>query len=90
MQEALSGTACEEAVGSPPTREGTMSTTLRDPTAGLLDIPAQPLGPLPRRESDVDSRLSTVFSVSSDGTVEIAHPSAFRGIETIQTGGDHL
>jgi len=88
--EALSGTACEEAVGSPPKREGTMSTTLRDPTAGLLDIPAQPLGPLPRRESDADSRLSTVFSVSSDGTVEIAHRSSFRGIETIRTGGDHL
>jgi hypothetical protein len=67
-----------------------MSTTLRDPTAGLLDIPAQPLGPLPRLESDADSRPSTVFSVSSDGTVEIARQSSFRGIETIQTGGDHL
>ena len=88
--EALSGTAREEAVGSPPTREGTMSTTLRDPTARLLDIPAQPLGPLPRRESDADSPPSTVFSVSSDGTVEIAHPSAFHRIETVQTRGDHL
>jgi hypothetical protein len=88
--EALSGTAREEAVGSPPTREGTMSITLRDPTVGLLDIPAQPLGPLPHRESDADSRPSTVFSVSSDGTVEIAHQSSFRGIETIWTEGDPL
>jgi len=88
--EALSGTAREEAVGSPPTREGTMSTTLRDPTVGLLDIPAQPLGPLPRRESDAESRPSTVFSVSSDGTVEIAHPSAFHRIETIRTRGGQL
>ena len=88
--EALIGTACEEAVGSPPTREGMMSTTLRDPTGGLLDIPAQPLGPLLLRESDADSRPSTVFSVSSDGTVEIAHRSSFRGIETIRTEGDHL
>jgi hypothetical protein len=89
-EEALSGTAREEAVGSPPTREGTMSTTLRDPTAGLLDIPAQPLGPLPRRESSADSRPATIFSVRSDGTVEIARQSSFRGIETIQIGGDHL
>jgi hypothetical protein len=66
-----------------------MSTTLRDPTAGLLHIPAQPIGPLPRRESDADSRPSTVFSVSSDGTVEIAHPT-FHRIETIRTGGDRL
>jgi hypothetical protein len=88
--EALIGTACEEAVGSPPTREGMMSTTLRDPTGGLLDIPAQPLGPLLLRESDADSRPSTVFSVSSDGTVEIAHPSAFHRIETIRTRGGQL
>ena len=63
-----------------------MSTILRDPTAGLLDIPAQPLGPPPRRDLDGDSRPSTVFTVSSDGTVEIAHSSSFRGIETIQAG----
>jgi hypothetical protein len=67
-----------------------MSTTLRDPTAGLLDFPAQPLSPLPRRESDADSRPSTVFSVSSDGTVEIAHQSSFPRIETIQIEGNHL
>ena len=88
--EALSGTACEEAVGSPPKREGTMSTTLRDPTAGLLDIPAQPLGPQPRQEPDADSRPSTVFSVGSDGRVEMVHQSSFRGTETIQTRGDRL
>jgi len=33
-----------------------MSTTLRDPTARLLDLPLQPLGPLPHRESHGDPR----------------------------------
>ena len=44
----------------------------------------------PRRDLDGDSRPSTVFTVSSDGTVEIAHSSSFRGIETIQAEGEHL
>ena len=67
-----------------------MSTTLRDPTAGLLEIPGQPLGPQPRQEPTADVRPSAVFSVGSDGTVEMAHQFPFRGIETIQTGEDHL
>jgi hypothetical protein len=33
-----------------------MSTTLRDPTARLLDLPLQSLGPLPLRESPGDPR----------------------------------
>lgn len=43
--EALSGTAREEAVGSPSIRgRYTMAVTLQDPTDRLLDLQAQPLG----------------------------------------------
>lgn len=39
-----------------------MSVTLRDPTAHLLDLPPQPLGPEPLRESHGDSRGSTLYT----------------------------
>jgi hypothetical protein len=39
-----------------------MSVKLRDPTAGLLDLPPQPLGPEPLRESHGDSRGSTLYT----------------------------
>jgi hypothetical protein len=39
-----------------------MTTTLRDPTAGLLLLPAQTLGPQAERESHGDQRGSTILS----------------------------
>jgi hypothetical protein len=39
-----------------------MSITLRDPTARLLDLPSQPLGPLPQREPPDDPKGHTVYT----------------------------
>jgi hypothetical protein len=39
-----------------------MSTTLRDPTARLLDYPPQLLGPLQQREQRGDQRRSTALT----------------------------
>ena len=65
--EALSGTAREEAVGSPPTREGTMSTTLLDAPAHLLNLPPQPLGPQVVTERHTASRQLTIHSLRGRG-----------------------
>ena len=60
--EAPSGTAREEAVGSPPIREGTMSTTLIDFPARLLDLPRQPLGPPQVSDPLSDTRRISVLT----------------------------
>jgi hypothetical protein len=39
-----------------------MPTTLQDPTARLLDLPAQPLGPLPQTDAPDDPKGSTVYT----------------------------
>jgi hypothetical protein len=60
---APSGTAREEAVGSPPIEGGhRMSTTLRDPTARLLDLPPQALGPPSQKDASDDPRRSTLYT----------------------------
>jgi hypothetical protein len=65
--EALSGTAREEAVGSPPTREGTMSTTLLDAPAHLLNLPPQPLGPQVATGPRTASRRLTIHTPRGRG-----------------------
>jgi hypothetical protein len=42
--QVVSGIAREEAVGRPPTKEGTMSTALQDPPTRLLNLPSPPVG----------------------------------------------
>jgi hypothetical protein len=71
--EALSGTAREEAVGSPPTREGTMSTTLLDAPAHLLNLPRQPLGPQAVSESRTANRQLTIYSDRGRGEFPTGH-----------------
>jgi hypothetical protein len=39
-----------------------MPTTLRDPTVRLLDLPSQPLGPLPQKDAPDDTRGSTIYT----------------------------
>jgi hypothetical protein len=39
-----------------------MSTTLQDPTARLLDLPSQPLGPLPQKDAHDDPTGTTVYT----------------------------
>jgi hypothetical protein len=39
-----------------------MSITMQDPTVRLLDLPSQPLGPLPQKDAPDDTRGSTVHT----------------------------
>jgi hypothetical protein len=57
--QEVSGTAREEAVGSPPSREGTMSVTMPDPAAHLLNLPAPHVEPPITLEVTTDGRTTS-------------------------------
>ena len=47
-----------------------MPTTLRDPTARLLDLPSQPLGPLPQKDAPDDPTGSTIYTDRGKGVFQ--------------------